>query len=66
VTEGDERAAVNRAERALFDALFSEAGRVDPHAALATAAVPGCRYAFVHGVLHDPRFVAPDVPPLQT
>jgi pimeloyl-[acyl-carrier protein] synthase len=63
VAGGDEHAALNRAERALMDALFSEAGRNDPHAALANADIPGCRYAFVRDVLHDPRFVAPDVPP---
>jgi pimeloyl-[acyl-carrier protein] synthase len=54
---------VSRAERALMDALFSEAGRNDPHAALAHGAIPGCRYAFVRDVLRDPRFVAPDIPP---
>jgi pimeloyl-[acyl-carrier protein] synthase len=58
-----EDAALSRAERTLMDALFSDAGRNDPHAALAVASIPGCRHAFVHDVLHDPRFVAPDVPP---
>ncbi len=63
VTEAADDAALNRAERAVMDALFSAAGRDDPHAALRGASIPGCRYAFVRDVLHDPRFVAPDVPP---
>jgi len=56
-------AEVVAAERALMDGLFSERGRSDPHAILRSSQVPGCRYAFVHEVLHDPRFVAPMVPP---
>src|SRR6266540_828551 len=56
-------AALKRAERAVMDALFSVGGRDDPHAALRGASIPGCRYGFVRDVLHDPRLVAPDVPP---
>src|SRR6266508_5037770 len=51
------------AERALMDELFSERGRTDPQAVLRSSGIPGCRYDFVHDVLHDPRFVAPVVPP---
>lgn len=50
------------AERAVMDQLFDEEGRADPAAALRSASVPGCRYAFVSQVLHDPRFVAPVMP----
>lgn len=46
-----------------MDELFSERGRSDPHAVLRSSGVPGCRYEFVRRVLHDPRFVAPAVPP---
>jgi pimeloyl-[acyl-carrier protein] synthase len=51
------------AERALMDELFSERGRADPIAVLRSSDVPGCRYDFVRGVLHDPRFREPAVPP---
>jgi pimeloyl-[acyl-carrier protein] synthase len=51
------------AERALMDELFGERGRTDPQAVLRSSGIPGCRYDFVHDVLHDPRFVAPVVPP---
>src|SRR6266508_3759152 len=51
------------AERALMDELVSERGRTDPQAVLRSSGIPGCRYDFVHDVLHDPRFVAPVVTP---
>ena len=51
------------AERAVMDGLFSDAGRADPAAVLASAGIPGCRYAFVDAVLRDPRFVATVLPP---
>ncbi len=54
---------VAEAERALMDALFGPDGPADPQAVLRPSPVPGCRYGFVHGVLHDPRFVAPAMPP---
>ncbi|MFL6127083.1 cytochrome P450 [Actinophytocola sp.] len=54
---------VAAAERAAMDALFSEQGRQDPQSALRSSAIAGCGYAFVQEVLHDPRFVAPVVPP---
>jgi hypothetical protein len=44
------------AERALMDELFGERGRADPIAVLRSSEAPGCRYDFVRGVLHDPRF----------
>jgi pimeloyl-[acyl-carrier protein] synthase len=50
------------AERALMDALMTGVGRSDPQLVLRNSTVPGCRYAFVHGVLRDPRFVAPSIP----
>ena len=54
---------VAAAERALMDRLFSEQGRAHPEAVVRSSTVPGCRYAFVQQVLHDPRFVAPELPP---
>src|SRR5919202_764184 len=51
------------AERALMTAFFSDLGRVRPDLAAREAGVPGCRYAFVREALHDPRLVAPGMPP---
>ncbi len=44
-------------------ALFSPAGRADPHAVLRGSPLPGCRYLFVRDALRDPRFAAPTIPP---
>jgi len=46
-----------------MDELFTDRGRTDPTAVLRSSDVPGCRYDFVRGVLHDPRFREPAVPP---
>jgi pimeloyl-[acyl-carrier protein] synthase len=50
-------------EAALLGALFSPAGRADPHVILRAAALPGCQYQFVRDLLRDPRFGAPSLPP---
>src|SRR6202050_1890538 len=50
-------------EADLLGALFSPAGRADPHVILRSAALPGCQYPFVRDVLRDPRFAAPAIPP---
>ncbi len=55
--------SVAAAERALIDGLFGDEGRRDPQVVLRGASIPGARYAFVREVLHDRRFVAPNVPP---
>jgi len=47
----------------LLDALFSPAGRTDPHVILRGSPLPGCQYLFVRDVLRDPRFAAPTIPP---
>jgi pimeloyl-[acyl-carrier protein] synthase len=47
----------------LLNALFSPAGRSDPHAILRDSPLPGCQYLFVRDVLRDPRFAAPTIPP---
>ena len=50
-------------EAALLGALFSPAGRADPHVLLRASPLPGCRYQFVRDLLRDPRFGAPSLPP---
>ena len=47
----------------LLGALFSPAGRADPHVILHGSPLPGCQYPFVRDVLRDPRFAAPAIPP---
>jgi pimeloyl-[acyl-carrier protein] synthase len=47
----------------LLGALFSPAGRADPHVILRGSPLPGCQYPFVRDVLRDPRFAAPAIPP---
>jgi pimeloyl-[acyl-carrier protein] synthase len=47
----------------LLGALFSPAGRADPHVILRGSPLPGCQYPFVREVLRDPRFAAPAIPP---
>src|SRR5580692_505459 len=47
----------------LLGALFSPAGRADPHAILRGSPLPGCQYPFVRDVLRDSRFAAPAIPP---
>jgi cytochrome P450 len=44
-------------ERAAVGALFSDAGRRDPHGVLAELDLPTARYAVVERVLRDPAFV---------
>ncbi len=51
------------AEADLLSALFSPAGRSDPHMILRNSALPGCQYLFVRDVLRDPRFAAASIPP---
>ena len=46
----------------LLSALFSPAGRADPHVILRGSPLPGCQYPFVRDMLHDPRFAAPTIP----
>src|SRR6204780_5166332 len=50
-------------EADLLGALFSPAGRADPHVILRSSALPGCQYLFVRDVLRDPRFAAASIPP---
>jgi pimeloyl-[acyl-carrier protein] synthase len=50
-------------EADLLAALFSPAGRSDPHAILRSCALPGCQYPFVRDVLRDPGFAAASIPP---
>jgi pimeloyl-[acyl-carrier protein] synthase len=50
-------------EADLLGALFSPAGRSDPHVILRSCALPGCQYLFVRDVLRDPRFAAASIPP---
>jgi pimeloyl-[acyl-carrier protein] synthase len=50
-------------EADLLSALFSAAGRSDPHAILRSCALPGCQYLFVRDVLHDPGFSAASIAP---
>ena len=50
-------------EADLLGALFSPAGRSDPHVILRSCALPGCQYPFVRDVLRDPRFAAASIPP---
>jgi pimeloyl-[acyl-carrier protein] synthase len=50
-------------EADLLAALFSPAGRSDPHAILRSCALPGCQYPFVRDVLRDPGFAASSIPP---
>ena len=47
----------------LLGALFSPAGRADPHMILRGSPLPGCQYPFVRDVLRDPRFAALAIPP---
>ena len=47
----------------MLGALFSPAGRSDPHVLLRGSPLPGCQYPFVRDVLRDPRFAAPTIPP---
>ncbi len=47
----------------MLGALFSPAGRSDPHVLLRGSPLPGCQYPFVRDVLRDPRFAAPMIPP---
>ena len=56
-------AAGAKTEFDLRDALFSPAGRADPHLVLRGSVLPGCQYLFVRDVLRDPRFAAPTIPP---
>ena len=55
--------AAARTEFDLLGALFSPAGRADPHMILRGSPLPGCQYPFVRDVLRDPRFAAPTIPP---
>ncbi len=55
--------AVAKTEFDLLGALFSPAGRADPHVILRGSPLPGCQYPFVRDVLRDPRFAAPVIPP---
>jgi pimeloyl-[acyl-carrier protein] synthase len=50
-------------EAELLGALFSPAGRADPHVILRCCVLPGCQYLFVRDVLRDPRFAAASIPP---
>jgi pimeloyl-[acyl-carrier protein] synthase len=50
-------------EADLLGALFSPAGRADPHVILRSCVLPGCRYLFVRDVLRDPGFAAASIPP---
>ena len=40
-------------EADLLGALFSPAGRADPHVILRSCVLPGCQYLFVRDVLRD-------------
>jgi pimeloyl-[acyl-carrier protein] synthase len=55
--------AAAKTEFDLLGALFSPAGRADPHVILRGSTLPGCQYPFVRDVLRDPRFAAPAIPP---
>jgi cytochrome P450 len=55
--------AAAKTELDLLGALFSPAGRADPHVILRGSPLPGCQYPFVRDVLRDPRFEAPAIPP---
>jgi pimeloyl-[acyl-carrier protein] synthase len=50
-------------EADLLGALFSPAGRSDPHVIFRSCALPGCQYPFVRDVLRDPGFAAASIPP---
>jgi pimeloyl-[acyl-carrier protein] synthase len=50
-------------EADLLGALFSPAGRSDPHVIFRSCALPGCQYRFVRDVLRDPGFAAASIPP---
>jgi len=52
-----------RTEFDVLGALFSPAGRADPHVILRGSPLPGCQYVFARDVLRDPRFAAPAIPP---
>jgi pimeloyl-[acyl-carrier protein] synthase len=47
----------------LLGALFSPAGRADPHVILRGSRLPGCQHLFVRDVLRDQRFAAAAIPP---
>lgn len=55
-------AGVAAAERALMDALFSEAGRARPEVAVRAFDIPGCRHRFVREALHNPAMAGPSMP----
>jgi pimeloyl-[acyl-carrier protein] synthase len=58
------RAGVHPGSEAdLLGALFSPAGRADPHVILRGCVLPGCQYRFVREVLRDPGFAAASIPP---
>jgi pimeloyl-[acyl-carrier protein] synthase len=66
MTESDAPAAAGihpGSEADLLGALFSPAGRADPHVILRGCVLPGCQYLFVRDVLRDPRFAAASIPP---
>jgi pimeloyl-[acyl-carrier protein] synthase len=63
VTEPDAPRVHPGTEADLLGALFSPAGRTDPHVILRSCVLPGCRYLFVRDVLRDPRFAAASIPP---
>jgi pimeloyl-[acyl-carrier protein] synthase len=50
-------------EADLLGALFSPAGRSDPHVMLRSCPLPGCQYPFVRDVLRNPGFGAASMPP---
>ena len=47
----------------MLGALFSPAGRSDPHVILRASTLPGCQYLFVRDVLRNPGFAAATIPP---
>jgi pimeloyl-[acyl-carrier protein] synthase len=55
--------AAAQTEFDLLGALFSPAGRADPHVILRGSPLPGCQHLFVRDVLRDPRFAAAAIPP---
>jgi hypothetical protein len=58
--------AAAKTEFDLLGALFSPAGRADPHVILRGSPLPGCQYQFVRDVLRDPRLRRPPSRPPQT
>jgi cytochrome P450 len=55
--------AAAQTEFDLLGALFSPAGRADPHVILRGSPLPGCQHLLVRDVLRDPRFAAAAIPP---